>query len=111
MISKRYARQYTALRPPKKVDFLQAFILEITRGQHEKQLFCVERALETGSYTKHNNNSGFVEMGEDDPDAPTLAGVEHSAYRATPNAFSRFTFHASGGQMQIVDIQVCVAPP
>jgi hypothetical protein len=100
MISKRYARQYTALGPPKKVDFLQAFVIEVVRNG-APMLYCVERALEFGSYTKHNNNSGFVEVGDDDPASPHHKDV----YRATPNAFSRFTFHHSSGQLQIVDIQ------
>ena len=94
MISKRFARLYTAKKPPKKVDFLQAFVIEIVRDG-VPVLFCVERAIEAGDYTKHNNNSGFVEVGAD----------EEHAYRATPNAFSRFTFHASGGTKMIIDIQ------
>lgn len=55
-------------------------------------LFCVERAIE-GNYIKYNNNSGFVEHDE------------HGHARATPHAFSRFTFGASKGAVQIVDIQ------
>ena len=65
MVSKRFARKYNALKPPKKVDFLQAFVIEVVRNG-EPLLFCVERAIESGQYTKHNNNSGFVEIGDDE---------------------------------------------
>ena len=43
----------------------------------------------TGEYIKHNSNSGYVE----------------SHRRATPQAFSHFTFQASRGRLIIVDIQ------
>ena len=95
MLSKRDARQYNGLAPPKKVDFLHAFVVEVNRGG-QQMLFCVERAIEAGHYLKHNNNSGFVEVGADE---------SGDAYRATPNAFSRFTFHASAGERMIIDIQ------
>ena len=45
MISKRYARLYNALSPPKGVDFLQAFVMEIER-KGETLTFAVERAME-----------------------------------------------------------------
>ena len=103
MVSKRFARKYNALKPPKKVDFLQAFVIEVVRNG-EPLLFCVERAIESGQYTKHNNNSGFVEIGDDEKGASDgLTAGDH--YRATPNAFTRFTFDASAGTNMIVDIQ------
>ena len=86
MVSKRFARKYNALKPPKKVDFLQAFVIEVVRNG-EPLLFCVERAIESGQYTKHNNNSGFVEIGDDEKGASDgLTAGDH--YRATPNAFT-----------------------
>ena len=82
MVSKRYARLYNGLGPPKGVDFLQAFIVEVVRGG-ETVVFAVERAMEEeGAFVKYNNNSGFVEYGEGG------AGV----HRYTPHAFTRFTF-------------------
>ena len=108
----RYARQYNALGPPKKVDFLHAFVIEVARAGGAV-LYCVERAIEDGCYVKHNNNSGFVEVGRASPrssanadDAPAEGSLaveagcaegcdEHHVHRATPHAFSRFTFEAS----------------
>ena len=45
MVSKRYARMYNALGPPKGVDFLLAFVMEVERGG-ETLTFAVERAME-----------------------------------------------------------------
>ncbi|EOD18219.1 hypothetical protein EMIHUDRAFT_95998 [Emiliania huxleyi CCMP1516] len=90
MLSKRLSRHYNALAPPKAVDFLHAFVIEVERGG-EQMLFCVERAIERGSYVKHNNNAGSLDF--------------DGLHRATPNAFSRFTFHASRGELMVVDIQ------
>ena len=45
MVSKRYARLYNGLAPPKGVDFLQAFVMEVERAG-ETLTFAVERAME-----------------------------------------------------------------
>lgn len=97
MVSKRYARLYNGLGPPKGVDFLQAFVIEVDRGG-ETLTFAVERAMEEeGAFVKYNNNSGFVEFGE----------AEGDHHRLTPHAFSRFTFDRSAGSLMVVDIQGC----
>lgn len=99
MVSKRYARLYNALQPPKGVDFLQAWVMEVDRGG-KTLTFAVERAMEEeGAFVKYNNNSGFVDYGIADP-----SGVH--AHRLTPHAFSRFTFDRSAGNLMVVDIQV-----
>ena len=123
MVSKRYARLYNMRipPPPKKVDFLQAFVIEVQRvvdGETTRMLFCVEVHVD-GDYTKHSNNSGFVQLGQSYesasseescqtpqlPATPQLPRREATHYRATPHAFSRFTFEASQGKLMIVDIQ------
>ena len=134
MVSKRYARQYNMRipPPPKKVDFLQAFVIELQRvvdGVTTRTLFCVEVHVE-GDYTKHSNNSGFVQLGQsyesaadsseescqahqlprrEVTGAPSGGDISstlvHHHYRATPHAFSRFTYEASQGKLMIVDIQ------
>ena len=85
--AKLWGERFDALHPPKPVDFLQCFLLEMV-DRPGCPVFACERAV-TGEYIKHNNNSGFVE----------------SHRRATPQAFSHFSFQASRGQMIIVDIQ------
>ena len=85
--AKLWGERFDALKPPKAVDFLQAFLLELP-DREGCPLFACERAIQ-GEYLKHNNNSGYVEPHR----------------RATPQAFSHFTFQASGGRLIIVDIQ------
>jgi hypothetical protein len=85
--AKLWGERFDALKPPKAVDFLQAFLLELP-DREGCPMFACERAIQ-GEYLKHNNNSGYVEPHR----------------RATPQAFSHFTFQASGGRLIIVDIQ------
>ena len=122
MVAKNLSTKFNARNPPKRVDFLHAFAIEVTRGG-EKLLFCIERAMETGRYVKHNNNSGFVEYGDDGIKAALDVGGRAGAassgsstatetvgklHRATPHAFSRFTFEATRGELMVVDIQVMI---
>jgi hypothetical protein len=44
-------------------------------------VYCCERLI-AGEYIKYNNNSGYI---------------DEAHLRSTPQAFSHFTFHASGG--------------
>ena len=85
--AKLWGERFDALKPPKAVDFLQCFLLEMT-DREGCPVFACERAIQ-GEYLKHNNNSGYVEPHR----------------RATPQAFSHFTYQASGGRLIIVDIQ------
>jgi hypothetical protein len=86
-VAKYYADQFNEYNPPKKVDFVKAWLLKLEDRQG-KPLCGVERFIE-GSYRKHNNNFGYVS--EDD--------------RNTPQAFSHFTYEASNHQMLVCDIQ------
>eukprot|EP00435_Cladocopium_sp_Y103_P058622 s373_g20.t1 len=92
MIAKSYAERFNACAPPKKVDFIEASILQLPDRRADGGLprdFAVEAYLD-GSFTKHSSNSGFV---ADD------------VVRNTPHAFSHFTFEASGAEQIVVDIQ------
>jgi uncharacterized membrane protein YgcG len=86
MTAKRYAERYARRRPPKPVDFVLCFVLEVPSTG---DVFCVERFI-PGTYEKFNSNAGFVET---------------ERVRNTPDAFSHFSFEASEGQLMIVDIQ------
>lgn len=77
--------------PPKRIDFIDAWVLEFpNRPSPSGGRFTVmaEPKLR-GSYTKHSNNYGFVSP-ED---------------RNTPQAFSHWTWVASGGKLLVCDIQ------
>ncbi|KAF0687122.1 Aste57867_21093 [Aphanomyces stellatus] len=81
-----YARLYNEYTPPKNVEFIQAWVLELT--QRNGALCAVERYI-AGEYRKHNNNFGSVSDEE----------------RNTPQAFSHFTYEASHHELLAVDIQ------
>jgi len=90
MDAKLWAEEYNRFNPPKKVDIIQVACIElIDRKDHP--LYHFEHFVE-GKYVKYNSNSGFV-LHQD-------ANV-----RATPQAFSHFTFERSGHQMIVVDVQ------
>ncbi|CCI48393.1 unnamed protein product [Albugo candida] len=81
-----YARLYNSYNPPKRVEFIQAWILELV--ERKGALCAVEPYIE-GEYRKHNNNFGCVSEEE----------------RNTPQAFSHFTYEASNHEILAVDIQ------
>lgn len=85
--ARSYARLFNKYNPPKKVDFVFAFILELV--DRENNPICgVERYI-PGEYKKHNNNHGYVSEAE----------------RNTPQAFSHFTYESSKKKILICDIQ------
>jgi hypothetical protein len=59
-------------------------------------------AFVQGEYKKHNNNTGFIGNNNMASDKQNDAGA---AIRATPQAFSHFTYEHTGGALMIVDIQ------
>jgi len=82
-----YANQFNEYNPPKKVQFVRAWLLQL----HDREMapLCgVERFI-AGPYRKHNNNFGFVSDEE----------------RNTPQAFSHFTYESSNHALLVCDIQ------
>lgn len=88
MEAKLWGEEFNRHRPPKQVDIMQMYVVEMT-SRPGSPLFHLEHYIE-GKYTKYNSNSGFV---RDDN------------IRLTPQAFSHFTFERSGHQLIVVDIQ------
>lgn len=82
-----FAEEFNAKNPPKRVDFLDAFMIECI-DRPGKPIFAIEPFM-PGKYIKHNNNWGFVSQ-ED---------------RNTPQAFSHFTYTHSSGFYLVCDIQ------
>ncbi|DBA04053.1 TPA: hypothetical protein N0F65_009400, partial [Lagenidium giganteum] len=82
----RYARLYNSYNPPKRVQFIKAWVLELTE---RNGTLCAVEPYIPGEYCKHNNNFGCVSDDE----------------RNTPQAFSHFTYEASNHELLAVDIQ------
>lgn len=88
MDAKLWGEEYDKHHPPKKVDIMQMAVVEMV-DREGAPLFHLENYIE-GDYVKYNSNSGYVL----DEDA-----------RATPQAFSHFTFECSQHRLIVVDIQ------
>jgi len=81
------AERFNRCNPPKQVEFLEAFVVELE--EREGRPICgVERYIR-GPYRKHNSNYGYVNEEE----------------RNTPQAFSHFSWHVSNGEVLLVDLQ------
>jgi elongation factor 2 kinase len=94
MTAKFYGDRFNSWLPPKKIDFLQCFVIQL----HErpgKPIYFVEHFVE-GTFEKHNSNAGYVN---------DQADPEGCHQRNTPQAFSHFTFEMSEGRLMVVDIQ------
>lgn len=83
-----YAKMYNMYRPPKNVDFVDAYILALI--DRPRSPLCAVEPYIDGTYKKHNNNWGFI---------------NNKHERNTPHAFSHFTYEASQHQLLICDIQ------
>lgn len=86
--AKEIAAAYNQRNPPKPVDFVDCGIMLVRRaGETRDRLFLVEPFLE-GEYVKYSNNTGW-----------------ESGARATPLAFSHFSYDYSRGNLVVVDLQ------
>lgn len=88
---KDLASKFNAHGPPKRIDFVNAWVLEFPRRRAPGggPLVAQVEQLLRGHYAKHSNNFGFVSP-ED---------------RNTPQAFSHWTWVHSGGKLLVCDIQ------
>ena len=87
MEAKMYAELYNTERPPKPVDFLDTYVLEL-KDRPDKPICAVEKYIE-GEYKKFNNNWNWSDE-----------------KRNTPQAFSHFTYEKSRHIILVCDIQV-----
>ncbi|KAL7691726.1 putative MHCK/EF2 kinase, protein kinase-like domain superfamily [Plasmopara halstedii] len=97
-VAAKYAKLYNSYNPPRRVEFLDAWILQLIPVDASDQVIenltlsgtiCGVEPFIAGEYHKHNNNFGYVSDFE----------------RNTPQAFSHFTYEASGQEILVVDIQ------
>ncbi|XP_037069554.1 eukaryotic elongation factor 2 kinase-like, partial [Pollicipes pollicipes] len=88
MEAKLWSEEYNRHNPPKKVDIMQMYVVEMI-DREDRPLFHFEHFMD-GHYVKYNSNSGFV---------------RDENLRLTPQAFSHFTFERSGHELVVVDVQ------
>eukprot|EP01103_Thecamoeba_quadrilineata_P008220 TRINITY_DN17987_c0_g1_i1.p1 TRINITY_DN17987_c0_g1~~TRINITY_DN17987_c0_g1_i1.p1 ORF type:complete len:398 (+),score=55.18 TRINITY_DN17987_c0_g1_i1:30-1223(+) len=87
LIAREWAKNYNLLNPPKKIEFIETFIIAMVDRDVQKT-WSVEKYIQ-GDYRKHNNNFGYVSKEE----------------RNTPQTFSHWTYEASQRKLLICDIQ------
>ncbi|EGG22654.1 putative protein serine/threonine kinase [Cavenderia fasciculata] len=87
MMCREYGIRYTANSPPKPVDFLSAWVIEVQADKGDHKLYGLEMYID-GEFKKLNSNFGSV-FGD----------------RNTPQSFSHFSYEASAHELIIVDIQ------
>eukprot|EP01012_Entosiphon_sulcatum_P049048 TRINITY_DN67640_c0_g1_i1.p1 TRINITY_DN67640_c0_g1~~TRINITY_DN67640_c0_g1_i1.p1 ORF type:complete len:302 (+),score=22.04 TRINITY_DN67640_c0_g1_i1:28-933(+) len=90
-VARQIAQEYNKRNPPKRVEFLLPWVVELPRrttpnGAH---LILGAEPYLPGEYKKHTNNFGYIS-----PES-----------RATPQAFSHFSWVNSGGRLLVSDIQ------
>lgn len=99
-VAAKYAKLYNSYNPPRRVEFLEAWVLQLLPADASDEehgaenltlrgTICGVEPFIAGEYHKHNNNFGYVSELE----------------RNTPQAFSHFTYEASGQEILVVDIQ------
>jgi hypothetical protein len=91
-IAKAWALEYSKKNVPKKVDFVEAWVVELV--DRPARPVCACERLISGEFQKHNTNVGA-----------TLGSGEWAEERNTPQAFSHFTYEASKGTLLVCDIQ------
>ena len=88
------ADAFNAYNPPKPVRFVPAYIVKREATPHRPEQFMAVEPYMSGTYIKYNNNWGFVSYND----------------RNTPQAFSHYSHHHTGGRLIIIDIQVRPPP-
>ena len=94
-VANAWAGEFNARGPPKPVEMIPAVVIEIEHpGTFAKTYFGVERYIGE-EFEKYNSNHFTPQL------------LLSTRTRETPDAFSHFTFEASGRQVMVADIQGC----
>lgn len=86
MEARMWAQKFNERGPPKSVDFIAAYVLELV--DRPGQPLCGVEKFIPGTYVKWNNNWDWSDE-----------------VRNTPQAFSHFTWEASGHSLLVCDLQ------
>lgn len=89
-----WAEKFNHSGPPKPIHMMQCFVIEFIEREGSPVMGC-ERFIDGHDkygcgFVKHNSNGGYVDYAE---------------HRATPQAYSAFSFYASCGEVMVVDVQ------
>lgn len=84
-----YAKLYNSYHPPRNVEFVQAWLLQLT---DRNDVICGVEKFIKGDYRKHNNNCGYVSDLE--RNTPQVMKQSHIVMKMfLPTYIGIFTFH------------------
>ncbi|KAL7534191.1 hypothetical protein ACHAXR_005712 [Thalassiosira sp. AJA248-18] len=99
------------------IRFLECWVMMFTNQSNERDAVLVEKMIDYEKYTKWNNNYGYVESSSAHTSNPSISigdGISISL-DDIPQAYSHFTFLASGRRFLVCDLQgvldTNVSPP
>jgi len=90
LVAENFAQQFNSKNPPKKVHYVKPQMFKLDKEWKGSSYIFLEPKLQ-GRWTKFNNNHEYVSRDEDKC--------------RTAQAFSHFSYDASGGQKMVTDVQ------
>jgi hypothetical protein len=92
------------------IDFLDCWVMLFTKENNEKGAILVEKMLDHKKYMKWNTNHGYVLRTESTypGSATSFSGKDgdwHFSLEDIPQAYSHFTYNASGRRFLVCDLQ------
>ncbi|KAL7536710.1 hypothetical protein ACHAWF_005537 [Thalassiosira exigua] len=90
-----------------RIHFLECWVMMFVNEKNEQDAILVEKMLDVKSYTKWNTNAGYVK-GSPSPTATRSLEIGDGvciSIEDVPQAFSHFTYIASGRRFLVCDLQ------
>ncbi len=86
------------------IQFLDCWVMLFDKGDDERGAILVEKMLDHDKYTKWNTNGGYVRTGTTQSFS-AQNGDYHFSLEDIPQAYSHFTYTASGRRFLVCDLQ------
>eukprot|EP00986_Skeletonema_menzelii_P007373 scaffold2884_cov141-Skeletonema_menzelii.AAC.8 len=91
------------------IQFLDCWVMMFDTENNKRGAILVEKMLDHEKYTKWNTNGGYVRTGTTYPGSATSFSAQNGDYHFTlediPQAYSHFTYNASGRRFLVCDLQ------
>jgi hypothetical protein len=89
------------------IQFLDCWVMMFEKGSNQRDAILVEKMLDHEKYMKWNTNCGYVRTGvtHSDTSGSFSHGDWHFTLEDIPQAYSHFTYNASGRRFLVCDLQ------